>query len=82
MDNKIFKNSLKLFSAMKDADLTKIDRQLLLDYHRKTHMLYAANIKHTPPNKSFINLIVELHDRFVKEMLKRNIKHNTPLRKI
>jgi len=74
--------SVSLFKSLIDAVPRKLNNQLLQDYHRKTHMLYAGNIKRTPVNKKFINLIVDLHDEFVKEMLKRKINHNTPLKKI
>jgi hypothetical protein len=67
---------------MKDKVPSSLDTRLLLDYHRKTHMIYAGAIKRHPPNKSFINSIVNLHDKFAKEIIKRGMKHNTPLNKI
>ena len=80
--NTFLKNSLKVMKAFKDAKPRKLSDKLLLDYHRKCHMLYAGNIKNHPINKPFINSVVSLHDRFVKEMLKRKMKHSTPLKKI
>ena len=74
-----FKNIL---ARMKDKDPRSLITRTLLDYHRKTHMLYAGAIKRKPINKIFINSIVGLHDKLVKEMLKRKIKHTTPLKKI
>jgi len=56
--------------------------KLILDYHRKTHMLYKNAIKHKPLNRVFINQIVELHDEFVKEMLTRDIEHKNPIQRI
>jgi len=56
--------------------------KLLLDYHRKTHMFYNGAIKRTPPNKSYVNTVVDVHDKFVKAMLKRGMSHNSPLQKI
>jgi hypothetical protein len=76
------KNSLKLFKAFRDVKPRSLGDKLLLEYHRKCHMLYAGNIKRTPPNKTFINSIVEYHDSLVKEMLRRNMRHNSPLKKI
>jgi hypothetical protein len=67
---------------LKDAHPSSLESKRLLDYHRKTHMIYAGALRHNPPNKPFVNSIVDLHDKFVKEMLKRGIKHNTPLKKI
>lgn len=82
MEIPFFKKSLAMKKAMKDVNLSKIRSNLLLDYHRKCHMLYAGNLKTNPLNKQFINSIVDLHNKIVKEMLKRNMKHNTPLKKI
>lgn len=82
MDSKFFKNSIKVMKAMKDAKPMKLKDRNLLDYHRKCHMLFSGNVRHKPPNKVFINSIVDLHDSLVKEMERRNIKHNTPLKKL
>jgi len=59
-----------------------LQNQTLLDFHRKTHMLYGGAIKHRPMNRSFINSIVQLHDIYVREMLKRGMKHYSPLKKV
>ena len=67
---------------MKDQDLTSLITQKLVDFHRKTHMLYGSALRRHPQNKQFINSIVSLHNKLVEEMLKRNIRHNTPLKKI
>lgn len=73
---------LKVFNNFKGKDPASLSNPLLLDYHRKTHMLYASAMGRRPPNKEFVNRIVGLHDRYVDEMLKRGMKHNTPLKKI
>jgi hypothetical protein len=73
---------LKMTVRMKDKIPSELTNSQLLDYHKKTHMLYAGNMKRKPINKKFINSTVELHDRFVKEMQKRGMKHMTPLKKI
>jgi len=67
---------------MKDVKPSALNPKQLLDYHRKTHMLYESGIRKKPTNKLFINSMVDLHNLFVKEMLKRGMKHNTPLEKI
>ena len=74
------RDDINILFKMKDVNLSTIDKRLLLDYHRKCHMLYNASRSRN--NKVFINSIVSLHDKIVKEMLKRGIKHNTPLKKI
>lgn len=76
------KNSLKLLKSFKDTNPMELKNKTLLDYHRKTHMIYADNIKRRPTKKTFINAIVKLHNKFVKEMEKRNVKHTSPLNKI
>jgi len=82
MDTKFFKRSLVEATSMKDANLSEKTNKQLLDYHRKCHMLYGGNMKNRPINKTFINSIVDLHDKIVKEMTNRKMSHNTPLRKI
>lgn len=73
---------LKVFNNFKGKEVTSLSNPLLLDYHRKTHMMYAAAMGRRPNNKEFINRIVGLHDRYVEEILKRGMNHNTPLKKI
>lgn len=80
--DRFLKNSIKVFKSLKDDNPKKLNNSQLSDYHRKTHMLYAGNIKRRPVNKDFINAVVSYHNRLVKEMLKRKMKHNTPLEKI
>jgi len=76
-------SSRKVFSRLKDLTpilLKKLDSKILLDYHRKCHMLYQAHIKRK--DKDFINSIVDIHDMIVKEMERRKFKHKSPLKKI
>lgn len=75
-------NSVKQLNVLKNSNPEDLPNKKLGDYHLKTHMLYAGNIKKRPMNKKFINSIVTLHDEFVKEMLKRGMKHNSPLNKV
>lgn len=82
MDNHFLRQSKFVMKSMRDARLSDLRNNLLLDYHRKCHMLYGGNIKNKPLNKTFINSIVDLHDRIVKEMVRRKMKHNTPLKKL
>jgi hypothetical protein len=78
----ILLNSLKQKRIMSKVNPKELTNKKLNDYHLKTHMLYAGNIKRLPDSKQFVNSIVSLHDKFVKEMLSRGIKHNSPLRKV
>ena len=73
---------LKIALSMKGAVPKKLNDKQLLDYHKKSHMLYAGNINRKPVNKQFINMIVDLHNSFVAEMLKRKMNHKTPLNKV
>lgn len=77
-----FRDSLKKLNNLKNAKPSSLSDKLLLDYHRKTHMLYEGNIKRRPMNRSFVNAVVILHDNFVKEMIKRKMKHSSPLKKV
>ena len=74
--------SLGSYRAIKDKDPALLPPKLLVEYHQKTQMLYGGAMKRNPPNKKFINSIVDIHDKFVTEMLKRGMKHNTSLKKI
>lgn len=80
--NNFTSNSMYMLKALINSKPKKLNDRLLQDYHRKCHMLYAGNITRTPVNRTFINSIVELHNRFVKEMLSRGMNHNTPLKKV
>jgi len=73
---------LKIHKKMDEKLPSSLKNPTLIDYHRKTHMLYQGNIKRKPLNTKFINSIVNLHNNFVTEMLKRRMKHNTPLSKV
>jgi hypothetical protein len=83
MQLRLFESDLvRMLVRMKDRDPSLLKDKQLLDLHKKTHMLYAGNVKRNPVNKKFVNSIVELHNRFVKEMLKRGMKHISPLKKV
>ena len=71
-----------LFRSMRDKRPSLLPDKLLLDYHKKTHMLYAGAIARKPLNKPFVNSTVDLHDNLVEEMLNRGMQHNTPLKKV
>lgn len=75
-------NDKRNFKIMRDKNPALLNDKLLLDYHRKTHMIYAGAIIRKPANKPSVNTIVDLHDKFVEEMLNRGIKYNTPLKKV
>lgn len=72
----------KITMSMRGTVPASLKDKQLLDYHKKAHMLYEGNISRKPLNKPFVNSMVDLHDKFVSEMLKRGMKHNTPLQKI
>jgi hypothetical protein len=72
----------RIFKSMRDKKPTLLPDKLLLDYHKKTHMLYAGAIARKPLNKPFINSTVDLHDNLVDEMLNRGMNHTTPLKKV
>lgn len=77
--------SIQTLAKIKNLTTTSIKKlptPTLLDYHRKTHMLYSAAMKRNPPNKEFVNKVVDIHDLIVEDMIKRKIKHKTPLKKI
>ena len=73
---------VRTLQLLKNKEPSSLPPKLLLDYHRKTHMIHAGAMKRNPPNKQLINSAVDLHDKYVKELLKRGMKHNTPLKKI
>lgn len=78
-------NLLQSAAKLKDynkASTKKLAKNTLFDYHRKTHMLYGSATKRKPINEKFVNELVDLHDMFVDEILRRGFKHNTPLKKI
>lgn len=83
MQRRLFETQqLKIALNMKQKVPSSLKDKQLLDYHKKTHMLYAGNIKRKPVNKVFVNSIVDLHNKFVNEMENRGMKHKTPLKKV
>ncbi len=82
MKRRLFEaDAFRSLARLKDQNPITLQNKLLLDYHKKTHMLYAGALKHKPVNKAFINRIVEMHDEYVREILKRGIDHKTPLQR-
>jgi len=75
-------NNKKNYKSIQDKNPALLNDKLLLDYHKKTHMLYAGAVLRKPVNKPFVNSTVALHDKFVEEILNRGMKHNTPLKKV
>lgn len=83
MKRRLFEaDAFRTLSRLKNKNPSSLQDKVLLDYHKKTHMLYAGAIKHKPPNKVFINHVVEMHNEYVNEMIKRGMKHKTPLSRI
>ena len=73
---------IRTLQILKNREPSTVTPKLLLDHHRKTHMIHAGAMKRTPPNTDLINSVVDLHDKFVNELLKRGREHNTPLKKV
>ena len=73
---------MRTLRLLKDKEPSTLPTKLLIEYHRRTHMLYSGAMRRKPINKNWVNEVVDTHDQYVSEMLKRGIKHNTPLKKI
>jgi hypothetical protein len=78
---KTLRSTVKLLEGIYNVNPSQLNKRKLLDYHMKTHMLYSANTKRKPINITLVNKIVLYHNKFADEMIKRGMKHNTPLRK-
>jgi len=59
-----------------------LNDQKLVNTHTKIHSLYSKAIKFNPPNKKFINNVVSIHNRYVEEMIKRKMKHTSPIKNL
>ena len=75
-------NAFKHLREMKEKNAESLNKKLLDEFHRKCHMLYSGAIKYKPPNKMFIQQVVELHNQYISEMKKKGMKHNTPLYRV
>lgn len=83
MERRIFENNtFKILRLLKNRQSKSLNDKLLVEYHRKCHMLYAEASERLPINKVFINQVVEMHDQYVKEMIRRGMKHNSPLQRV
>jgi len=74
--------NLNVYKKMQGKNPALLNDKLLLDYHKKTHMIYVGAVARRPVNKPLVNSMVVLHDKFVEEMLNRGMKHSTPLNKV
>ena len=80
MARRLFENNaFKVLRDLKNKSPDILQDELLDQYHRKCHMLYKGAIKLKPPNKVFINQVIELHIQCMKEMKIRGMKHDSPL---
>ena len=75
----------KLIKNPKSYDPTKVPNDILLDDHRITHMWWSSlkkgkTLRHKDGSKITYNEIKRLHDMIAKEIIKRGMKHNTPLK--
>ncbi len=62
------------------SSLKKIPNKELVNMHYRTHQLHSLHKKKHPINRSYLKFLIKTHDTIVKEMLDRNINHNSPLR--
>lgn len=83
MNRRIFETEgFSMMKHLRRNPPSVVQDQLLLNYHIRSHTLYEKAIKFKPPNKAFIHQVVEMHDEFVRELLKRRVNHKTPLQRI
>lgn len=83
MKRRIFEvEGFSILKLLKKNPPRLLHDKLILDYHRKTHILYKGAIKHKPLNRIFITQICELHSEFVKELTNRKMEHQTPMQRI
>lgn len=64
---------------IKGKDINKLNKTMLLNFHRQLHKLYNGAIKHKPFNKGFINEVSIVHNEYVKVLLKRGMEHTSPI---
>jgi len=58
----------------------ELSTQTLLTLHKQLHKSYTNLLRIKPKPENAIKIIVQSHDEYVKELLTRGIKHNTPLK--
>lgn len=73
---------LKVKLRKMDATSEPLEDETLIENHKKIHKLYMNSIKKRPLHRKLINIIVEYHDNYANEIIKRNMNHITPLRKL
>ena len=73
-------NRLKEIERDKSGKIIRgLTNPQLVELHRKCHMLYGAWTKKGNVKKEAFDFIMKVHDELVKEMNRRNLKHNSPL---
>ena len=72
----------KFLIELKNISFSSIDKDILFEYHRKCHKVYKKAMSFKQPNTKFVNQVVMTHERLMKELLKRGVRHDTYLEKI
>lgn len=70
-------SALRKLKDYTPASVRKMDKRRLLDYHRKTHMIYNSALSRNPRNEIFLNQIKDLHDMYAMEILRRGMNHTS-----
>ena len=60
---------------------SSLQENILFSYHQKAHNIYDEATKLKLPNIKFINNVVEVHNLYATEILRREHEHDTPLKK-
>ncbi len=60
-------------------NVKKISNVELVSLHRRCHQLWATYRKYRQIDNDFEKFIIDVHNILVNEMIKRGIKHNSPL---
>ena len=59
--------------------IKEIANNELLNLHYRVHQLYTIAKKRKEVSKKFVNMLLYYHKIIEREMIKRNMKHKTPL---
>ena len=68
--------------TLKDLNLKtikEISNNELLNLHYRVHQLYTIAKKRKEVSEKFVNMLLHYHKIIEREMIKRNMKHKTPL---
>ena len=68
---------MELTGIRTSNDLHDVENKELLNLHYRCHQLYSLSLKNN--NREFENRIIFYHKLISDEMIRRKIKHNSPL---